>query len=66
MSKWSLRKLAFGFVVGSSMVLPMAAHAGIDDASNAAYSGGWANGSNGGTGFLPWMLNPPVNAISTD
>ena len=27
-----------------------------DNAANAAYSGGWANGSNGGTGFGAWSL----------
>jgi hypothetical protein len=29
-----------------------------DDASQPAYSGGWTNGSNGGTQFLPWSLVP--------
>jgi hypothetical protein len=27
-----------------------------DDASDPAYSGGWTNGSNGGSGFGPWQL----------
>jgi hypothetical protein len=27
-----------------------------DTATNAAYSGGWSDGSNGGTGFGPWSL----------
>ena len=34
------------------LVIPPAA----DDASDPAYSGGWINGSNGGTGFGPWTL----------
>ena len=33
-----------------------------DSASNAAYSGGWTNGSNGGTGFGPWTLYNDANA----
>ncbi len=28
-----------------------------DNASDAAYSGGWNTGNNGGTGFLGWTLN---------
>ena len=35
-----------------------------DNATNAAYSGGWTNGANGGTGFGPWTIsvdnNPPA------
>lgn len=33
-----------------------------DNASNSAYNGGWANGSNGGTGFGPWALSPQPNS----
>lgn len=36
----------------------------VDTTSDPAYAGGWANGSNGGTGFQPWILNPPVNGSS--
>jgi len=33
-----------------------------DDASDPAYNAGWTNGSNGGTGFAPWVLIPqPAN-----
>jgi phosphatidylinositol-3-phosphatase len=28
----------------------------LDNADDPAYSGGWTNGSNGGTGFSPWTL----------
>jgi hypothetical protein len=28
----------------------------LDNAADPAYSGGWTNGSNGGTGFNPWIL----------
>jgi hypothetical protein len=28
----------------------------LDNAADPAYSGGWTNGSNGGTGFNPWTL----------
>src|ERR1043166_4251580 len=31
---------------------------GSDDASSSAYSGGWTNGSNGGTTFQAWSLTP--------
>jgi autotransporter-associated beta strand protein len=30
-----------------------------DNAANSAYSDGWANGDNGGTGFNPWSLSIP-------
>ncbi len=30
--------------------------AAADDASDPSYTGGWATGSNGGTGFGPWTL----------
>lgn len=33
-----------------------------DNAANAAYSGGWTNGSNGGTGFGSWTLYAGTNA----
>jgi hypothetical protein len=33
-----------------------AANLASDDASDPAYSGGWTNGSNGGTGFGAWQL----------
>ncbi len=42
-------------------VLPATSRAstpGSDNASTNAYSGGWTNGSNGGTAFQPWSLNP--------
>ena len=34
-----------------------AATLAFDTASNSAYSGGWSNGSNGGTGFGAWSLS---------
>jgi hypothetical protein len=33
-----------------------------DSVSNAAYGGGWTNGSNGGTGFTGWVLNASSNS----
>ncbi len=36
--------------------VPPAGAQGSDNAADAAYSGGWASGSNGGTGFGPWTL----------
>ncbi|MCX6896712.1 MAG: Ig-like domain-containing protein [Verrucomicrobia bacterium] len=39
-----------------------------DDAANAAYAGGWGTGTNGGSGFGPWVLAdnnlPASNAYS--
>jgi len=45
------------------------AHAQIvaaDEASDPGYAtpGNWTNGSNGGTGFLAWVLNPATNGNS--
>lgn len=36
-----------------------------DDASQPAYSGGWQNGTNGGTGFGPWQFARQQNNVST-
>lgn len=45
-------------VACASVAIPLQAQAQIasDNASNAAYSGGWTNGSNGGTGFGGWGI----------
>lgn len=45
-------------VACASVAIPLQAQAQIasDNASNAAYSGGWTNGSNGGTGFGNWTI----------
>jgi len=48
----------------SVLLAPAVLGQAVDTASDAAYSGGWSNGSNGGTGFQPWILNPPVNGSS--
>ena len=32
-----------------------------DDASQSAYSGGWTNGADGGSGFGAWVLTPSPN-----
>ena len=39
-----------------------AATVGTDNGSNAAYSDGWQNGDNGGTGFGAWALSGSANA----
>ncbi len=36
-----------------------------DNAADPAYSGGWTNGSNGGTGFSPWTMSPSTNSSNT-
>lgn len=54
---------AFALVLTLSLISSKSA-CGADDASQPAYSGGWSNGSNGGTQFQPWILNPPVNGSS--
>jgi hypothetical protein len=43
------------FAVGSNSYALIAS----DNAGN--YSGGWTNGANGGTGFLPWSINVQQN-----
>lgn len=56
----SLRRTLF--VACASVAIPLQAQAQIasDNASNAAYSGGWTNASNGGTGFGGWgITNTP-------
>lgn len=51
----SIKKLALWAAV---VALGTSVHAQIafDSGSDAAYSGGWTNGSNGGFGFQPWSL----------
>lgn len=39
-----------------------AAALATDNASDAAYDSGWANGSNGGSGFAAWVLTGAANA----
>lgn len=48
-----------GVIAGTAPGTTTNAH---DSATNAAYSGGWTNGSNGGTGFDAWTLNNSSNA----
>lgn len=43
-------------VKGSNVVVSGTATNAIDEASDAAYSGGWNDGNNGGTGFGAWAL----------
>ncbi len=61
------------FTIGQTIAQGVIA---IDTASNTAYSGGWANGSNGGSGYFPWRLgsgtasgffigNPANNGMAT-
>ena len=38
----------------------------FDNAAQPAYSGGWTNGSNGGTGFGPWTLTTTYTGVSTN
>ena len=38
-----------------------AAVLGADDAAAAAYNTGWTSGTNGGSGFGPWILSPAQN-----
>ena len=37
-----------------------------DNAADPAYSGGWTNGSNGGTGFNPWTLTATSPSVDTN
>ncbi|MEN0049116.1 MAG: hypothetical protein AAF806_18805 [Bacteroidota bacterium] len=37
---------------------------GTDNANDAAYNSGWTNGSDGGTGFGAWSLDPSPNSNS--
>lgn len=51
----ALTFLAIAWTVSAST---WASTPGTDNASTNAYSGGWTNGSNGGTAFEPWQLTP--------
>ncbi len=62
-------------VMGAAVVVLVGwvtAHGGVaaavslsDNAANFAYSnGGWANGSNGGTGFGPWRQGPSGSGVN--
>ena len=44
-------------VQGSSTTAGGIATNAFDSASDAAYSSGWTNGNNGGSGFLGWVFN---------
>ncbi len=57
-----LLALSIGYLVLGS--LRVAAWTATDSASDPAYSGGWTNGSNGGSGFDGWQLDPtpPTNS----
>ncbi len=48
--------LCAAFLVGGAALAKEQAVVGEDDASHGAYSGGWGNGKNGGTGFGEWTL----------
>ena len=37
-----------------------------DAANEAAYANGWANGSNGGVGFDPWLINVTIGDTNRD
>jgi len=53
-------------VLGVSLFATSPAQALIanDVASNPAYSGGWGNGTNGGSGFLPWAITGNGNGTT--
>jgi hypothetical protein len=58
-----MKKLALGIVsLGVMTIGAYAASNASDNAANAAYSGGWANGSNGGSGFGAWALSAGTNS----
>ncbi|MGA2603464.1 MAG: hypothetical protein ABSG14_04480 [Verrucomicrobiia bacterium] len=38
----------------------------FDNTAQPAYSGGWTNGSNGGTGFGPWTLTTTIANINSN
>ncbi len=66
----------FGIVTVTNSVLPNAqqefyrikttylSNSATDNAADAAYSGGWTNGSNGGSGFSPWVLTASTTNTS--
>lgn len=63
-----MNKSILAFAVGCMLSsVSFAANVALDDASDTAYSGGWTNGSNGGSGFAAWLFgftspgNPSVN-----
>jgi hypothetical protein len=60
------RIISCGMIAVAGMALwaqtGFAAMTGGDNAGNTAYSSGWANGSNGGTGFGPWSLSTPSSS----
>ncbi len=47
-----------GVIALSVAAVSHAANLASDDAADVAYSGGWTNGSNGGSGFGAWVLSP--------
>jgi hypothetical protein len=49
-------------VVGTNTSAGGTATNAVDTAADAAYSDGWNNGNNGGTGFLGWQLTQDANA----
>ena len=54
-------------LTATTLALPLSGHAGVvaqDNASNSAYSGGYASGQNGGTGFTPFAVTA-TNAAGT-
>lgn len=62
-SPWSIPGVPLGVggneivVSGSNVVAGGTATNAVDSSTDAAYSGGWNSGNNGGTGFLGWQLN---------
>ncbi|HEV7300718.1 MAG TPA: hypothetical protein VGN72_15235 [Tepidisphaeraceae bacterium] len=57
LQKHSMVAAVIGLVsIGSANAAMIAA----DNASDAAYNGGWTTGSNGGTGFGPWSFTRSI------
>ncbi|OQA26390.1 MAG: Carbohydrate binding domain (family 25) [Verrucomicrobia bacterium ADurb.Bin345] len=67
-ASWTVSGIALGVggndisVRGTNVMMGGTATNAIDNASDAAYSGGWNNGNNGGTGFGGWVLYNDANA----
>lgn len=50
-------------LVGLSVFTASAATNALDTAGSVAYDGGWVDGSNGGSGFAPWILSVSSNDV---
>ena len=67
-NNWEIRDPATG--IYTSTITLVASNAvpvtfARDSATNAAYSGGWTNGSDGGNGFGPWVIQAAGSATAT-